>query len=281
VFDDPLYDAAVGCANVFDGRYCNAQLTKKSGGNPALLPEKSRQHAFGLVVDATKDLSFSVDYFNVTQTGLIGIVSADTKLQDYIDKGAASKYAKDVFTKVNNGGVTVIDYVLENYQNLGDQSTRGLDISAKARFPGTAIGNLTLNWDATYLIAQRQKDPDTGVWGQSFVGEYSLFGGTLRLKHRLEAIVERGGWEGSLAYNFQSGYADYNPSHFVNPYDTLDFSLNYKGIKNLTLSLAIQNVMDRDPPSSNQNDYFQVGYDPANTNPRGRAIGLGAKYKFF
>jgi iron complex outermembrane receptor protein len=67
----------------------------------------------------------------------------------------------------------------------------------------------------------------------------------------------------------------------VNPYDTFDLGVSYRGIKNLTLSLSVQNVFDRAPPSSNQNDYFQVGYDPANTNPRGRAIGLGLQYKFY
>ena len=286
VFDDPLYDSAVGCATTFDGRYCGAQLNKKSGGNPNVQPEKSDQFSVGMVFDPAKDVSVTVDYFSITQKGLIGITDADTKLQDYIDnfdkttQTSSSRYAGDVFTKVDSAGHTVVDYVLENFANLGDQKTKGIDVSVKYRLPGTSVGNFGLNWDATYLISQRQKDPTTGEW-TNLVGSYNLFGGTLRFRHRTELLWNVTGWEASAAYNWQSHYDDATAPNIVGVYETVDLGLSYTGIKNLSLSARVKNVLDKSPPSSNQNSYFSVGFDPANSDPRGRTIVLGMQYKFF
>ena len=286
VFDDPLYDAAVGCTTTFDGRYCGAQLTKKSGGNPSVQPEKSSQFSVGMVFDLAKDFSVTMDYFSITQKGLIGITDADTKLQDYIDnfntttQTSTSKYAGDVFTKVDNNGHKVVDYILENFANLGDQKTKGIDVSVKYRVPGTSVGNFGVNWDATYLISQRQKDATTGQW-TNLVGSYQLFGGTLRFRHRTELLWNVTGWEASAAYNWQSHYDDAAGGRTVGVYETVDLGVAYTGIKNLSLSARVRNVLDKNPPSSNQNSYFSVGFDPANSDPRGRTIVLGVQYKFF
>ena len=66
----------------------------------------------------------------------------------------------------------------------------------------------------------------------------------------------------------------------VRPHETFDTSVSYTGIKNLKLKFGILNLLDLDPPRSNQNDYFQVGYDAANSDPRGRTFTFGAQYKF-
>ena len=286
-FDDPLYNSvAGGCETTFDGRYCNAQLTKKSGGNPNVQPEKSDQYSVGMVFDLAKDFSVTMDYFSITQKGLIGIIDADTKLQDYIDnfnagtQTSSSKYSGDVFTKVDNGGKKVIDYILENFANLGDQKTKGIDVSVKYRMPGTSLGNFGVNWDGTYLISQRQKDATTGEW-TNLVGTYQLFGGTLRFRHRTEFLWNVTGWEASAAYNWQSHYDDASGGRTVGVYETVDLGVAYTGIKNLSISAKVKNVLDKNPPSSNQNSYFSVGFDPANSDPRGRTIMLGASYKFF
>jgi iron complex outermembrane recepter protein len=104
-------------------------------------------------------------------------------------------------------------------------------------------------------------------------------------------IVENGNWETTVSYNWQSGYQDQEvlnaftgtplPIRRVSALETWDLGLRYTGIKNLELSAQVSNLFDRDPPFSQQNSYFQVGYDSANSNPRGRTIGIGAKYKFW
>ena len=46
------------------------------------------------------------------------------------------------------------------------------------------------------------------------------------------------------------------------------------------MTLGVKNVLDRDPPASDQGQTFQVGYDPTNTDARGRTYYLGLKYAF-
>jgi iron complex outermembrane receptor protein len=44
---------------------------------------------------------------------------------------------------------------------------------------------------------------------------------------------------------------------------------------------GVNNLFNRQPPSSNQNSYFHVGYDPTYVNPRLRTPYINLTYKFF
>jgi iron complex outermembrane recepter protein len=291
-WDDPYYDAvAGGCAAVADGRYCNAQLTVKQGGDPKLTPEKARSMTFGVLFEPTRNLSLSVDAFVIRQQNLIGIISADSKLNDFIDKfdpvtrTSTSIFARDVFTKNDpSTNRTVIDFVQATYANLGNQLTKGLDFSMKLRLPSVESGDYRINWDVTYLPYQATKDPGETLYNGNSVGQYIRGGTTLRWKQRAEVLWKKGPLEAFTAFNWQSGYADSNPSNQgrrVGDYQTFDVGVVYEGVKNLTLRGSVTNLFDRNPPFSNQLDYFQVGYDAANTNPRGRTIILSGTYKFW
>ncbi len=300
-YNDPLYDRRYHCDDevngVFSGQYCNAQLTVKQGGAKAggvnLKPEKSRNFSMGMVFEPSRDVSISVDAFRIYQKDLIGILSGDTILSDYIDHfnpatgTSSSQYASNVRTKFDpqagTSGGTVIDYVLTTYNNFGEQLTQGADISLKWRLPKMEIGNMRLNWDGTYIDTQKNRGKgDTRSWGDidNGVDKFLLFGAVLRWKHRTELIWDKGPWEASLAYNWQSSYLDDSGDRTVGNYETFDAQVKYTGIKRLTLKAGVSNLLDRNPPFSNQGLYFQVGYDPMNTNPRGRAWALGAKYDF-
>jgi len=51
--------------------------------------------------------------------------------------------------------------------------------------------------------------------------------------------------------------------------------------KNLKLSFGIRNLFDKNPPYTNGGgNYFQTGYDPGYSDPRGRTFLLSATYKF-
>jgi iron complex outermembrane receptor protein len=279
-------------------------LTVRQGGSKGagvdLKPEKSRNMTLGVVFEPTRDISISVDLFQIYQKDLIGILNADNVLQDYIDNfnvatgTSTSKYAGLVFTKFNPAvgahGSTVIDYVKISYDNFGEQLTRGADISLKFRLPKMEIGNMRLNVDATYLDSQKSRDKGETAWSGNGVDQFLTFGAVLRWKQRTELIWDKGPWEGSLSYNWQSSYQDQHasnaftgaplPNRVVGSYETWDAQLKYTGIKNLTLSGSVSNLFDTIPPFSQQGVYFQMGYDPANTNPRGRAVAFNAKYQF-
>ena len=85
--------------------------------------------------------------------------------------------------------------------------------------------------------------------------------------------------------NWQSSYEDIpgninNDARRVSAYQTVDLQGSYSGLKNLRLTLGVRNVLDRDPPYTNQGFSFQAGYDPQYADPRGRFIYGRLTYSF-
>ena len=285
-YDDPLYGGAAGCTTRFDPKYCNAQLTVRQGGNPALKPEKSKQFTLGIVAEPNPNVSLRLDYFNIEQSDVIGIISPDAKLADYIDKfnpttrTSSSIYSPDIITKVDAAtGRTVISFVKSLYGNVSKQKTSGFDASIKLRVPKTAIGDFTLGMEGTYLASQKSR---TGTDTTEFeaVGQYAQFGPVLRFKHTSSVSWDSGPWNAYLGYNWQSAYQDQGGKREVSPYETWDTALTWSGIKNLKVKLGVRNLMDRSPPFTVQNQYFQVGFDPTYVDPRGRTYRAALEYKF-
>ena len=69
--------------------------------------------------------------------------------------------------------------------------------------------------------------------------------------------------------------------HAISSYALYNVSATYSGIKNLTLTAGVKNLLNTDPPSSRTEVNFQTGYDATFTNPLGRTYYVRAKYKFF
>ena len=55
---------------------------------------------------------------------------------------------------------------------------------------------------------------------------------------------------------------------------------HYTGLRNLTASLGVRNLLDASPPLSNQDQSFQVGIDPTYADPRGRMYCCAIRYAF-
>jgi iron complex outermembrane receptor protein len=67
----------------------------------------------------------------------------------------------------------------------------------------------------------------------------------------------------------------------VASYSLWDASAQYRGFKGLTLGVAVLNLLDKDPPFSNQTARFQArGYDDRYSDPRGRTVQVSARYEF-
>ena len=285
-YDDPLYGGAAGCTARFDPKYCNAQLTVRQGGNPNVKPEKSKQFTIGLVAEPTPNVSLRLDYFNIDQRDVIGTITADTKLADYIanynpvTKTSSSIYSPDIITKVDAAtGRTVINFIRAVTGNVSSQKTSGFDASIKLRVPKTAVGDFTLGMEGTYLGSQKTRTGVGSVESEN-VGQYATFGPVVRFKHTTSVAWDSGPWNAYLGYNWQSAYQDQGGTREVSPYETFDTALTWSGIKNLKVKLGVRNLTDRHPPFTIQNAYFQVGFDPTYVDPRGRTYRAALEYKF-
>jgi iron complex outermembrane receptor protein len=307
-YNDPFYEARVGdcyenapdpqnpgqtirveSAN-FNPQFCNAQLTVVQGGNRNLEPEESRQTTIGLLFQPTKDIQIEVDLWKYKLKKQIGIPDADARLRNFINPFLTDPNAQYDPTTATlsaagkgtlNGGSTDsnivvdadgnLDFVQAVFDNIASSDIRGVDIAINATLARTEMGVFRAGWEATYIDSWKQD-------GTEFVGQYSQFGPVVRWKHRLDVDWERGPWTVGAAYRWSSGYVDASGDRRVSPYELVDLSLAYKGIKNLTLRAGVDNVFDKDPPFSNQGDYFHVGYDPTYGNPLGRTFRFAVNY---
>ncbi|MGY2734534.1 iron complex outermembrane receptor protein [Sphingomonas sp. UYP23] len=171
-----------------------------SSGNPNLKPERSTSITSGIVIEPTRRLSFTVDYYHIKIKGLIGA-------PDYSGV-AAAYYANNGV--VNLPGITVkpgvadpsfptalpqLGFIQYQFVNTTSQTTSGLDFSGTARLPlGHGI-NLTSRIDATYLINLEQVTPGGSV--QRFDGSLS----PCNITSCSGAPKWRGSWSNTLDFN--------------------------------------------------------------------------------
>jgi iron complex outermembrane receptor protein len=287
-WDDPLRCRANGLPpNPND---CNNQFNVRQGGNPNLKPEKSRQLSAGFVFEPTRDISISADYYRIRIENLIGLTGADVKMQDYVNNNGGGVFAGDIVrtqpgVDPSTGLPYPISYVLDVFDNLGTTRTSGYDLGLRWRMGTTPFGTWRLGFEGTYISRFDQQTKAAPVFA-SVLGAYAQFGPIARFRHNTTLTWEVASFSTALTYNYQSRYLDQFPDVNGNPrqvgvYETFDLQTLYEGIKNLKIAVGVRNLFDRDPPLSNQGDYFQVGYDPTYTDPRGRTYYLRLSYKFY
>ncbi len=73
-------------------------------------------------------------------------------------------------------------------------------------------------------------------------------------------------------------YSNYYPGCSVHSFTTFDVGYSYTGIKDLTISLNVQNILDTKQPYDPRNG--TTGYNSSLSNGSGRYFRLGASYKF-
>ena len=249
------------------------------------------------MLEPTRDFSVGVDFWWIYQKDLLGFPDGDVIITDCIDNFDpvalncnASPYSSLVRTRLaavpNVGNITVFDTAFNQIQNIADQNTNGVDIEAKLRIPQTGFGDLTFTYNATYIFQQEQKLTFIpGQQWQSTVGTYAIFGPVQRYRHYLAGTWKNGPWTVTLGNNYSSGYEDKFPDadgniRNVAAWSTWDLYARWTGVKNLALVAGITNLFNNTPPTTNQGQYFQVGYDPSVVSPLGRVYYLTAQYKF-
>ena len=298
-YNDPYYDNSAGfrvvdpntgaggrCATQFNGTYCNAQLKVRQGGNNALTPEKSHQYTLGFLLEPTRNVSFGADYFYIKQRELIGVVNADVKLTDFVNnfdpatRTSSSQYAGDVVTRFDTTtNTTVLNYVGSFNQNLGELITKGIDFSFRGRLPVQSYGAFGINLDSTYLISQKARLPGQQDFVEG-VGQYAVFGPVQRYKQVITGLWDYGPFGAAVVYNWGSGYLDFSGTRHTSANESWDVLGSYTAFKSLKLTLGIKNLLDRNPPTSDQQQYFQIGYDPTVGDPHGRVYYARLTYTF-
>jgi iron complex outermembrane receptor protein len=256
-------------------RDCDLQQFKLQGGNPELSPEKSRTFAAGIVIEPIPQATLALDYWNIKLKDKINALPEEVIYGNY------AKY-KDRFLRNPDGSPFAI---LDLKENLGRVNTDGVDVSLTLRSGSSAYGSFVFALDGTYVHKYEYQDERDGPFTQN-VGRYAANNPVFRWKHNASLNWRMGVWSATLAQSFKSGYTDQNldiADQFLNhvpSYSLWNLTASYTGIKGVTLTAGVKNLLDKDPPFSNQGTLFQKGYDPRYTDAVGRAIYLRGSYTF-
>jgi len=282
------------------------QFNEQVGGNPNLVPEKSKQFSFGTIVEPIKGLSASVDYYHVKIDHAIITLDAQT----VVNLAAAGNpvYAPLV-TRDGSGNITNI---VANNVNSGGVTTAGIDLDVKwqglrtsaGQFGAELAGTWIQKYDLTTIDGTvqhsvgRTTDPT-----DSAINAVTNGGLIFRWRHALTVNWKYGAYGLALTQNYQSGYRDAPPAindcdptdytppdapplichtgRRVSSFQTFDLQGEYDGVKNMSLRLGLKNMFNRQPfPVTTNGIYFQTGYDPTWYDPHGRFVYASATYKF-
>ncbi len=258
---------------------CSGQPPVTRYSNPNLKPEKSKQASVGVVFEPVKSVTLSLDYWNITKTDVISdvgiqvIINNQTKYKNLI--------TRDAFGEL----ITNIDLRKENQGGL---KTSGLDLEANWRGDSSDIGRFSAGFSGTYVLEYKRQF-GAGEPYLSNAGKFLNDQVIQRWRHRANLDWDMGPVGITLGNTFYSSYDDqstiFNPvtnkkadPRKVSAYSLWDMSASYRFDKSLRLRAGIQNLLDKAPPFSNQDQYFLATYDPTYTDPRGRNFYVSLSY---
>jgi iron complex outermembrane recepter protein len=264
-------------------------VTEVTGGNLALGPEESEQVSLGFVANFAKNISVSVDWWEIERTGTIGVLSRTLLLQNYA-------FFEDKFIRDGSGRITRID---RRNSNVGGTLMSGLEITA--RNSGNIWGGRwSVSMEGTQILNRQTKILPGQPYGLDETGRWTRFQDlTLEWRHNATATFTRGNWSGSLSQVFRSSYLD----NFTYPgigagsalafipdlqirvpnYTVYNTSMTYKGFKNFAITAGIRNLLNTEPPFTRAYDSGTgsgSSWESRVADPRGRAYTLTLDYNF-
>ena len=257
------------------------------GGRLNLEPEESKIQSLGMVFQITPEISGNLDYWAINREGTIQSFGLTTLAANY-------QLFPQNFIRNAAGQLVAVD---TRFVNAGETVTKGLEFGMKGSFNAAGARWLAA-FDVSYLLQKKSRLIASAPFSDSEVGRFTRSGDLgIRWKHTASITRTEGDWSATLAQVYRSGYADFvipgiangtvaapNWNPRVKPYEVFNFSLGYRGIKNMTLIAGMKNIFNQDPPFSvtyDTNTGAGSSWEPRVADPRGRAYTLRAEYRFF
>lgn len=307
---------AAFCASHNNNAYVTTPYNfgRTSVGNPALDPEKSTSWTLGAVFKPTRNISLTVDYFNIKVKDLIGNISSaaqEAALEAYFTNGITD--AVDGVTIVPAladaqfpNALPLPGFIEFSFQNEGTERVEGFDFGVNVV---QDIGSVvwSSNLDASYLMKYEIARADGSLeqyegtlspcdytscsgspqwratWQNTFtMGDFSLTATTYYTDGYDTATVDYGSTKGecdpALGY-FQNGEA---VKCQIGAQWNVDLAANVKINEQFSVYLNVLNVLGIDPKFDPVAAYGIFNYNPAwgQANMVGRYFRLGAKVDF-
>ncbi len=269
-------------------------------GNPNLKPEEAENLSLGMMF-STPSFSATIDYFDIHLEDKVIPENGSDVLAAFIGTGTTAinncgrpgyEALQARFTFQN--GVCSPANILRTRAmavNSPDEDVRGIDFSASYLAPNVLRGNLALGLDATYYL-EYQRDPFfiegiliPNAGGRDFIGTRAGFQTLPELRGSLFAQYATGRHTVRVTGRYVDGVTDLRDAarnsdgslSEIASYFTTDLVYRLSLPEDFSITAAVFNVADRDPPAVRLTDY---NYDPYFGNPVGRAFKLDLTKQF-
>lgn len=270
------------CADPSDVTNANCSLSVEaiSGSNPNLQPEKSKSVTAGVVFEPADDFSVTFDAYKIKRKDEIASIDIDYLLANeaqfpgYVTRNAAGE----------------IDHVNLQYTNLGSTEVWGYDIETKTTVNAGEYGKFNFvvayNKLPRYLVASVKDAPEI-----DFAGTYQQ----PKERYKFGVNYDNGPWASTITWNYVGGYLRaFSPTDLSCPYSggssglcsvpswmTADLFVGYRGIKNLSLGLTVNNIDNRGAPIDERKATRYTLFNSSYHNQLGRYVTLNGKYTFW
>ncbi|MEZ5920565.1 MAG: TonB-dependent receptor, partial [Parvularculaceae bacterium] len=306
---------AQGCANTNGGvplapgsipANPAGQYNALFGGNPNLNPEVSDTYTVGVVLTPQGyipgNLFLSVDYFDISVDGFVGIVPVQTTLDQCAATGDPF-FCGLINRNPGNGSLWLNQqgFITATNINTGSLSTSGIDIngSYNVDFSDLGLGNaggLAFDFVGTYLL-----DLNTLALPDGTVPEYDCsgwYGGRCgspnpTWRHKLRTTWHSPfGVNASVTWRYFSAvqYGDSisgnlvamtNPDFELGSRQYIDLAASYGITDKWNVTVGVNNLLDKDPPLTSQTAGFSNGNTyPQTYDAQGRYLFIGTTIDF-
>jgi outer membrane receptor protein involved in Fe transport len=233
------------------------------GGNPDVNPETAKTYTAGIVWTPMRNLSATVDYYDITVEDVISSVGVPSALA--VTQCIFSNQFCDLINRDPRTGALWVQggFVSATTLNAGSLRTSGIDVAINYNHNLGRWGGLGLSFSGTY-IEKFINEPLPGFGSYDCAGYYGATCGTPtpQWRHKLRAIWSAP-WNFDLAVTWRhmdsvkldaSSSAALLTAPFapitetLGARDYLDLSLTWNVWKRVALRFGVNNVFDRDPP---------------------------------
>lgn len=293
---------------VTDSRY---GVLEVRSGSDKLKPEESENLSWGVVIQPTKNLTFTADWWQLDQTDTVGLINSQTQLL----YDAMLRYQDptgDGNTLITRGGDDNEVVAIQNdYVNLQDRESSGLDIGitydletglGKFKFKANAAKLMKFTQladDMTTQIIAAQNSSDQGLVDAlkysgdeiTITGSGDLIGQNGRPEWRVTSSLDwrKAAWGAGLRYRYVSGFEDTSLDYSIGEQDfkyqvdsfsKVDTYVNYRLPKSVMektkVTLGIKNLTDKKPPIADES----FGYNSSVHSSLGRYFYMNINKKF-
>ncbi|WP_229262114.1 TonB-dependent receptor domain-containing protein [Duganella guangzhouensis] len=260
------------------------QYHSQTGGTATLAPERGTTYTLGLVLNPVKNLTMTLDYFNIKIKDTISAIDPTIALNQCLETGAALFCS--LIHRDSQGSLWLTDtgYVVQRSANIGSVATSGFDLGASYSQRVGQFGSLAFNLNGT-LMKSSSVENVPGLGSYDCTGYFGATCGTPTPKWRHKfRTTWSSPWKADVALTWRyigrtksellsdnallAGDTPATIEDHLSARNYFDLNVQYPLTKKVSLSAGINNLFDKDPPIVSTNVTAAAGTANGNTYPQ-------------